>query len=267
MSNDQLLDKFFKMTYERHINEEMLELKYVFPQDEVLQYVKDLCAVSYQEFIVYILRRAVFSPYQSGDVTQLSNIENCHENICRIMLGEGDPGLTFEKLGMLLQNDGIERDKKANTKYGENQVKTARQLGLTWELCGLWYLTCFGRIFNHLDTTTQNALMARCLLRDKFYAKVISAAYTSDISIVKLMRAADLSPSTIQRRLPNVRCIVRIILNTLEHNLLYDRLQMTLQEKVIAPKINSPSPAINAPSLPDPQSSTPARMVADDSTR
>ena len=69
----------------------------------------------------------------------------------------------------------------ALTKYGENQVKTASQLGLTILRGDLWYLTSIGYVYPNINPSVQNKLLSMMLLRDPFYSKVLCSLYNKDI--------------------------------------------------------------------------------------
>lgn len=210
MKNLILLNNFFKQIFENHINNDMLELNYVFPTDKVMQYINDLCSIPYKDYIDYLIKEGSFKPIESGDITQNSNINDCHLNLCRVISDAGDPGLDFDSIGRLLQNDGVVRMPGADKKYGENQVKTASQLGLAWELCGTWYLTCIGKVFCDLSEETKLAIMSRCMLRSPFYSRILCDAMVTDIRLEDYMGI--LSQSTIKRRLPSVRKMLNIVL-------------------------------------------------------
>lgn len=230
MRNILTINSFFDQVFEKHINEDMLELNYVFPTEKLLEYIDNLCSIPYEDFLNYLIEKGKFKPILAGDITQNSNIDDCHINLCNALSEAGDPGMDFNAIGRVLQNDGVDRAPGADKKYGENHIKTASQLGLAWELCGTWYLTCIGRVFCLLSQETQSAIMARCLLRSPFYARVLCNAIKTDIHLPEYMSI--LSVSTIKRRLPSVKKMLEIVIRANSNSdILIARLDNAIKEK------------------------------------
>lgn len=86
----------------------------------------------------------------------------------------------------------------ALTKYGENQIKAAAQLGLTVYANGLWYLSAVGYVFCNLDADAQRKYLATTILRDPFYSRVILSLLKKDTNLKDFMTI--LSESTQKRR-------------------------------------------------------------------
>lgn len=230
MRNVLMINGFFDQIFEKHINEDMLELNYVFPTKKVLEYIDSLCSIPYEDYLNFLIEKGKFSPILAGDITQNSNINDCHINLCNALSEAGDPGMDFNAIGRVLQNDGVDRAPGADKKYGENHVKTASQLGLAWELCGTWYLTCIGRVFCLLSQETQSAIMARCMLRSPFYARILCNAINTDIYLPDYMSI--LSVSTIKRRLPSVKKMLDIVIRAISNSdTIKARLDNAIKEK------------------------------------
>jgi hypothetical protein len=108
-------------------------------------------------------------------------------------------GLILTDIAKYLHGDNDYKDNDvALTKYGENQVKTACQLGLTIYVNNRWYLTCIGYIFPSLSEEQRNKLLCLSLLRDPFYSKIIVDLCQHDVLLPRYMTI--LSETTIKRR-------------------------------------------------------------------
>ncbi len=217
-NSEDLLDSFFTCEFdnnnsiyvEQDPNQE-LEL-----EQETISYIKSLCDIPYIEYINYVSINRLPAKWGTADITQNSNIDDCHKDICRAIIQQGNVGLDFLEIGKCLLCDGIERNIGAYRKYGENHVKSAEQLGLTFEHKGLWYLTCYGKVFGKLEPRLQNNFMARILLRNPFYANIISDASIHQIKISSYMD--ELSESTRIRRIPSVKKMLNIIMRACDVN-------------------------------------------------
>ena len=108
-------------------------------------------------------------------------------------------GLTLTEIATKLHNDDTYKDNNvALTKYGENQVKTACQMGLTIFRDDLWYLTGVGFVICNLPEKVQTKYFAINLLRDPFYGKIIPSLIEKDTNLRDFMDS--LSESTQKRR-------------------------------------------------------------------
>lgn len=212
MTEDTLdfLHNFFGQIGEGSINDQMMEYSYVFPEKGVEEYVDEVCSIPFADYIEHLRLHPFSTNITSDDVTQLSSLTNCEIGLCKALHGVRRP-LTSEDVGILLQDDGIIRDSRANIKYGENHAKAALQLGLTQDRYGYWYLSCLGRIFPNLSLEKQKALLCRTLLRNRLYANIFLMLETGDVSIAKLWATANLSESTQLRRRSSVRHFIQLI--------------------------------------------------------
>lgn len=210
------ISSFLSGEYEFYQNNDLVLGKQIDIAPKVIDYIKNICQIPFKDFVSYITNNVLPVAWTSSDITQNSNSDDCHVDLCRALMSKGNPGLDFNSLGECLLNDGIERNEGAYRKYGENHVKSAAQLGLTYENNGLWYLTDFGKVFCSIDRNLQYNLMARVLLKSPFYASIVSDASMHKINIAQYMD--DLSESTRKRRIPSVRKMVDIILYACETN-------------------------------------------------
>lgn len=214
METDTLLEVFFEKVFENEVSDNSLEYAYSFPQDKVLKYIDEICAIDYSEFIAYINNHPYMGPICTEDITQASSFESYTDEFCKALLDDGDKGYTFLQIGKLLQNDGVVRTKLADTKYGENHSKAALQLGLAYKLYDYIYLSCLGRVYNLLNQNLQHSLLARTILRNKLYARIMHNALQGPVDIAEYLEC--LSPSTKVRRGGDVMRLVQICQNQCE---------------------------------------------------
>lgn len=154
---------------------------------------------SLEDYISYLAEHPNKTEITSRDITQLSNIDDCTTNLCRIMLENDNRGLSLTDIATKLHGDDNFKDNAvALTKYGENQVKTACQMGLTVFKNDLWYLTGIGYVMNNLSEKVQAKYYAINLLRDSFYSKIILSLHQKDTNLRDYMSI--LSESTQKRR-------------------------------------------------------------------
>lgn len=105
-------------------------------------------------------------------------------------------------------------------KYGENQIKTASQLGLAFEYYNHWYLNCLGYVYMDLDQERRTSLLARTLLRDPLYAKILTDITQRDVYLKSYM--GFLSTTTINRRIPSICKLLSICLSECDkYHILY----------------------------------------------
>ena len=208
LSCSELLEVFFEKSFENEISDNCLENNYVFPQKDILEYIDVICGIPYEQLIESAPTFASLDDISSEDITQASNFEAFTSHFCKVIIEDGDWGYNCHKLGQLLQNDGIKRTKVADTKYGENQAKTALQLGLAYCLYDTWYVSCLGRVYNLLSLEKQTSLLARTLLRNKLYATILKESKKCTVDIAKYLTC--ISMSTRCRRATDVKKLLAI---------------------------------------------------------
>ena len=123
-----IVTEFFTQKYEKKINKDILY--YDFPKEEVTAYVEQVINEPVDRFVAYIKGLTAKSRIETGDVIQFSNIEDATINFCEKVNEVNNPGLNFQEIGRLLQDDGIERKVGAYVKYGESGVELRlREMG------------------------------------------------------------------------------------------------------------------------------------------
>lgn len=193
------IQDFFSRKFEIESTKILLETPWLFSVEAMENYIYELMQYSLYEYIEYLHSNPNKSEITSKDITQLSNIEDCTINMCRLILSHDNCGLSFPDIASGLHSDGSYKDNLvALMKYGENQVKTASQLGLCVLWNELWYLSSVGYIFLNLPDNIQNKYLSINLLRDPFYSKVIESLCQKDTCLKDYMQI--LSESTKRRR-------------------------------------------------------------------
>lgn len=210
MTHEEILEVFFDRIYENDIHEKMLDdIDFIIPVDRVANFVQGVIAVPYREFLSY-LDNFQSNDIKSYDITQCSSFKACSEDICYALFDDENRGKTFVEIG---QSPIFESYIKvpghvAWTKYGENQVKTASQLGLAFDYYDMWYLSCFGYVFLDLLPEDRCAFLARTLLRNPLYADIMRHIRSSSLDLTQYM--SDLKPSTQGRRSVSVIQLLRV---------------------------------------------------------
>lgn len=209
--SNELLDSFFSRDLDNKLLVDKEFESDITQKQDMINYIISICNIPFKDFIDYISKNRTHFKWNSSDITQNSNIDDCHRDLCKAIIEQGNLGFDYLSLGMFLLNDGIVRNDLAYRKYGENHVKSAQQLGLVFERKGLWYLTSFGLVFKEIEQGLQSNFMARILLRNPFYANIVSDASMHQIQISSYLES--LSESTRIRRIPSVRKMLNIIIN------------------------------------------------------
>ena len=214
MSNSLLKD-FFSAKLEINHNKCVQGILSDSAIEQTIDYVRQLIAIPLKEYVEYIISYPSSSIITSLNITQASHIELCKSEMCEAFRKCGYRGMSIMEIGKALHN--IHEDspiidrKEVNrlSKYGEN-VKGAAQLGLTIFKTDKWFLSYFGFVYSRLENSEQEALIARCLLRDPFYAHLFREASFHDVYLYEEM--LDLRASTKQRRKTSVLAFCNIVI-------------------------------------------------------
>ena len=156
---------FFSKKFEDESTNILLDNAPYFSEDAVIDYVMQIQKYALKEYISYLAEHPILDAILSKDITQLSSIEDCTNNICRVL---------------------------------RDQVKTAAQLGLAVYRKELWYLSAIGYVFPCVEDELQRKYLALAQLRDPFYSKVILSLMKRDTDLKDYMTI--LSESTQKRR-------------------------------------------------------------------
>lgn len=193
------IEDFFSKKFENESTNILLENPTYFSEAMMEYYVCQLIYFSIEEYISHLIDHPNQSEITTRDITQLSSIDDCTSNMCKIMRKNRNKGLTLIEIATELHaNDNYKDNAVALTKYGENQVKTACQMGLTIYKEDLWYLTGVGFVINNLPENVREKYFAINLLRDPFYSKIILSLFEKETNLRDFMGV--LSESTQKRR-------------------------------------------------------------------
>lgn len=204
-----IITRFMTRSFEKSVDYCMLSDKnYAVPKHKVLQYIDSVLCIPYSEFIDYVKENK--GTIEDNQLTQSSNFAACSSEMCTAIESQGNPGMRFVDIGQLFPQYIKQQNEAAFRKYGENQVKTSAQLGLTFQYYDLWYLTCVGYIYNDLDKQQQDSLLARTILRTPLYHHVIIRLLEEVVDLSDYMHS--LSNSTKGRRVGSILKMINICL-------------------------------------------------------
>jgi hypothetical protein len=145
------------------------------------------------------------------NIPQYSSLIDGTEKITGILLSSGNTGLSFDELGQYLTYPG--KSDVAYKKYGENHSKLAALLGLAIidqrNPKSLVYATVFGKVFKNFKPNDRERLLVRLIYRIPVIQKIVLAAKTGKTTISEHLSV--LSPTTQQRRRPNVANLINFI--------------------------------------------------------
>lgn len=240
MTNTEILDLFFSRAYENTLNNNILsDVDYAIPYDGILNYVCEIITVPYKEYLDYIESHPDISPITSQNVTQSSSFTACEREMVEMFLEDDNSGLLFDQIGARFTKYVRSDNVIAYRKYGENQVKTSAQLGLAYEYFKHWYLNCIGYIYNQLSTDDQQSLLARNILRDPLYRKIVKTLQHNDVDIIPYMSCLK-SNETKYRRYDSVKTLLDICIREAkkEHIPLHSILET--KENLLLDKKNTP---------------------------
>ena len=149
------IQDFFSRVLEDSINKRFIESGSAREATEATQYINDLIAIPYDDFLAFIMNTTELPFVLSSDVPQFSSIDSATIKICTLLSSLAPIGYTFEEIGKILQ-PGRTEDVLANKKYGENHVKTAESLGLAFSNNRKYYLSAIGYVFPSLSKYQQD---------------------------------------------------------------------------------------------------------------
>jgi SOS-response transcriptional repressor LexA len=209
-SNREYIVRFIERSFEKSVDYYMLsDKKYIVPKQEVCDYINKVLAIPYYEFICFAKEnRGII---EDDQLTQSSNFAACSSEMCQVMESQGNLGMRFVDIGQQFPQYIKQNNEVAYRKYGENQVKTAAQLGLTFEYYDYWYLTCVGYVYNDLNQQQQTALLARTVLRIPLYQDLLLRLLKEDVFLTEYMQ--HLAPSTKGRRTGSIMRLLNLCLS------------------------------------------------------
>jgi len=213
-SDREYITRFMTRSFEKSVDYYMLADKnYVVPKQKVHDYIGRVLSIPYSEFIDYVKDNK--GVIEDDQLTQSSSFSACSSEMCRAIESQGNLGMRFIDIGQLFPQYIKQKNETAFRKYGENQVKTSAQLGLTFEYYDYWFLTCVGYVFNELNERQQEALLARTILRIPLYQDLVLSLLKGDVFLTDYMR--QIAPSTQGRRTGSIMRLLGICLAECKH--------------------------------------------------
>ena len=213
-SNREYITRFMTRSFEKSVDYYMLADKnYVVPRQKVHDYIDCVLSIPYSEFIDYI--KDNMGIIDDDQLTQSSNFAACSSEMCSAIESKGNPGMKFIEIGQLFPQYIKQQNETAFRKYGENQVKTSAQLGLTFEYYDYWYLTCVGYVYNELHQQQQEAMLARTILRIPLYQDLVLRLLKGDVFLTNYMKR--IAPSTQGRRAGSIMRLLDFCLAECKH--------------------------------------------------
>lgn len=213
---DEIVAEFYSGKYEKRVNKNSLYYSYDFPEQEVRGYVEKIISEPIGRYIAYIKGLKEREEITSKDVFQFSALEDATIVICEKVKAYNNPGVRYIDVGRFLLDDGKARKDGAYTKYGENHVKTAEAMGLFFELCRTYFLSCLGYVYCDLSDKDRYKLLTRLLLRNRLIIRLMQASENGNINGREFFYM--LSDSTYLRRRSNVKAILNILKSSEEYD-------------------------------------------------
>lgn len=209
------IEDFFSKKFETESTNILIDNPSYFSSLMMKEYVNQLMRYDLQAFVNYLFEHPIVDEITYRDITQLSSIDDCTINMCKMMNQYGNKGFTLTEIASNLHaTDSYKDNQVALTKYGENQVKTASQMGLVVFKNEQWFLSGIGFVFGELEKDIQKKYLATNILRDPFYSKVILSLCKSDTNLRNYMSI--LSETTQRRRASSCMKVISFFLNQCE---------------------------------------------------
>ena len=174
---------------------------------EVLEHtrIEDIISILKEESALYTI--------DSGNIPQFSDLSVCLYGVIDALVRANTEDVTYEKMGYLLRTEP--RSRCADTKYGENQAKTAESLGLC-SISPKHFIksTPFGVYFSKLTKDQKTIIAPKLALRipliQNYFIMGKREEYIQEVLSI-------LKESTQKRRLPNIKSLIHIIEQSIEN--------------------------------------------------
>lgn len=167
------------------------------------------------EDIIHVIQNAGINfDISHGDVPQFSSLDDCVFRVPLLVRDCGLDDITYVQLGFMLRTKP--RKEGADMKYGENQSKTAAQMGLCSIINARIYPSHLGVAFCKLDKEKQKNLLPKLIL----FIPYIFNQFATQAKYDDIMASVSfLSESTQRRRLTNVWSLITQVNKVLPYEL------------------------------------------------
>jgi len=215
--NEALVISFY--SHKLHV-EDTCNLQY--PSDGMIGLCEDIFScllnVECEEIVRVIQEIGIIFKILHGDVPQFSCLEDCVYKVPLLVKDCGIDNLTYTQLGFMLRTKP--RKDGADMKYGENQSKTAAQMGLCSINNAKIHPSYLGIAYCNLDKESQKKLLPKLILFIPYIFNQFAAnAKFEDI----ITSVSFLSPSTQKRRLTNIWSLISQVNKVLPYELQINR--------------------------------------------
>ncbi len=188
------------------------------PSEGIMKLCEDIfsCLLNVEcvELVHIIQNIGILFDISHGDVPQFSSLEDSYYKVPLLVKDCGIDDLTYTQLGFMLRTQP--RKEGADMKYGENQAKTAAQMGLCSIKKARIYPSYLGVAFCNLDKDTQTKLLPKFILFIPYvFNQFASNAKYEDI----IASVSFLSQSTQTRRLTNIWSLINQVNGVLPYEL------------------------------------------------
>jgi len=215
---NQTLQEFFYHSFESAVNEQMMDRSFVLPRQQVLDYLRRLLQIPCSDFVRFVLEEMARFGISTMDIPQFSSWEDGTESVCREIAKAGDSGFKHTEIGVLLMQDGKERNKIAYRKYGEGHAKLGRMLGLLQSIDKTYYLSCLGATWAEVPQEMKEPLYTRFLLRTGLIKFLLHATRDGEVDFKRVARSIGLSDVGCYRRHSNVMFVLDKLCATDEYD-------------------------------------------------
>jgi hypothetical protein len=153
-------------------------------------------------------------PISVEDIPQFSQFDDSVYRLPKILLENGNCGMTFDELGEIFRDE--KTNQVANKKYGENHAKLAELLDLAAisnERPRRVFLTRLGKRFLDIDAQGKCEILKTQLFRMRIVQDIIIRSSKADFNIDRYL-SRFLATTTSNRRKSNIKTIFKVLLNS-----------------------------------------------------
>lgn len=168
MTNQDWIELFFSESYEKQINDMILEdVDYTIPYSRLQEYVQSIIDIPFEEFLDYLKNTETVCELSASDFPN-KNVFLYTDHFVDFFIQEDNRGITPEDM---LQNTWYSFGKnKANATYA---LRSFSYLGFIYIYYGSWYLNCIGYVLGSIPEESRDSLYARLLLRKKLFRNAV----------------------------------------------------------------------------------------------
>ena len=148
------------------------------------------------------------------DISQFSDFKDAYYTVPFLLKNCGKTDVDYSNMGYMLREE--RRNDVADKKYGENHMKTSAQLGLCQLKKCRANTNALGNLFVKLSESEKKMILPKLCLNIPYIQNYYMEGATDEVR-EKILSI--LSPTTQDRRRPNVNTIIQTVNDALEHEL------------------------------------------------